>query len=197
MEVNSLESPLEALAFNDLSFGFLTGINNLWTWVAVITAAVSFWRIRASGTVAVKADLNDSSPPRVPSSLRTEEATDEPAFISRRTTTAPPMEATEGATRGKFTVYFEKEWEGEGEGASEEEVDDGGVGSLGAVFRGGDDGWCENWENLWRMRIRDDMGWYRYQDLTVMDGNVVKLWDGGRGRSPLSFFRECPVRVVR
>ncbi|GFY98555.1 hypothetical protein Acr_12g0010960 [Actinidia rufa] len=163
MEVNSLESPLEALAFNDLSFGFLTGINNLWTWVAVITAAVSFWRIRAS-----------------------EEATDEPAFISRRTTTAPPMEATEGATRGKFTVYFEKE--GEGEGASEEEVDDGGVGSLGAVVRGGYDGLCENWENLWRMRIRDNMGWYRYQDLTVMDGNVVKLWDGGRGRSPLSSF---------
>ncbi|GFY98560.1 hypothetical protein Acr_12g0011010 [Actinidia rufa] len=191
MEVNSLESPLEALAFNDLSFGFLTGINNLWTWVAVITAAVSFWRIRASGTVAVKSEhrsrnLNDSSPPRVSSSLHTEEATDEPAFISRRTTTAPPMEATEGATRGKFTVYFEKE--GEGEGASEEEVDDGGVGSLGAVVRGGYDGLCENWENLWRMRIRDNMGWYRYQDLTVMDGNVVKLWDGGRGRSPLSSF---------
>ena len=89
--------------------------------------------------------------------------------------------------------------EDEGEGASEEEVDDGGVGSLGAVVRGGDDGWCENWENLWRMRIGDDMGWYRYQDLRVMDGNVVRLWDGGRGRRPLSCLhsRECPVRVVR
>ncbi|XP_057505752.1 uncharacterized protein LOC130789047 [Actinidia eriantha] len=190
MEMKSLESPLEALAFNDLSFGFLTGINNLWMWVAVITAAVSFWRIRASGTVAVKSEhrprnLNDSSSPRVSSPLlHTEEATDEPAFISRRTTIAPPVEATEGATRGKFTVYFEKE----GEVVSEEEVDDGGVGSLGAVVRGGDDGWCENWKNLWRMRIGDDMGWYRYQDLTVMDGNVVRLWDGGRGRSPLSCF---------
>ncbi|KAE9464589.1 hypothetical protein C3L33_03502, partial [Rhododendron williamsianum] len=48
--MNSLDSPLEALAFNYLSFAFSTAVNNVWTWLAALTtAAVSFWKIRAAG----------------------------------------------------------------------------------------------------------------------------------------------------
>lgn len=53
---------------------------------------------------------------------------------------------------------------------------------------GGDDYWWDNWEKVMRMRIGggDHMGWYRYQDLTVLDGNVVRLWDGCRDKSTIS-----------
>ncbi|KAG6389413.1 hypothetical protein SASPL_150881 [Salvia splendens] len=41
----ALDSPLEALAFNYLSYALLTAVNNIWAWLAV-----SFWRIRVLST---------------------------------------------------------------------------------------------------------------------------------------------------
>ncbi|KAF7143685.1 hypothetical protein RHSIM_Rhsim05G0003600 [Rhododendron simsii] len=181
--MNSLGTPvpvIDALALDYLGFSFLpVVINNIWTWVAVITAAVSFWRIRA---VSLKSDIQDeSSPPMVsvspPPHTEEKEAVMEPASTLASSTTTPStrvplavdVDTTGGPTRGKFTVYYEDE--SEGEVAWEGGVDDGGVAEVG---RGtGGEYWCDNWEKVMRMRIeQDDMGWYRYQDLTVLDGNV-------------------------
>lgn len=38
--------------------------------------------------------------------------------------------------------------------------------------------WWESWENLLRTK-RGENAWYKYQDLTELNGNVVRLWDGG------------------
>ncbi|KMS95309.1 hypothetical protein BVRB_009490 [Beta vulgaris subsp. vulgaris] len=48
--MNGVDSPLEALAFIPLNLGplFSAAIINLWTWLAVFTAAFSFWRLRLS-----------------------------------------------------------------------------------------------------------------------------------------------------
>ncbi|XP_058215646.1 uncharacterized protein LOC131326784 [Rhododendron vialii] len=192
--MNSLGTPvIDALALDYLGFSFLpVVINNIWTWAAVITAAVSFWRIRAVG---LKSDSQDESSPRMVSvspSPHTEEkeAVMEPASTlasstttsSTRVPSAVDVDTTGGPRRGKFTVYYEDE--SEGEVAWEEGVDDGGVVEVG---RGtGGDYWCDNWEKVMRMRIEQgDMRWYRYQDLTVLDGNVVRLWDGCRDKSSI------------
>ncbi|KAL6974646.1 hypothetical protein U1Q18_028829 [Sarracenia purpurea var. burkii] len=188
--MNALDSPIEALAFNYLSFGFLASINNIWTWVAVVTAAISFWKIRAAGTDdATNSDARCRKPdgfssPTVSSVPHTEEAATEPpvsASASWTTTGAPSVssiETTVGGTKGKFTIYYEDEREEES--ALGGEVGDGGVGVYGAMGSGcgGGDCWCEDWKRVLRMRMGDEMGWYRYQDLTVLDGSVVRLWDG-------------------
>ncbi|KAF8025917.1 hypothetical protein BT93_F2673 [Corymbia citriodora subsp. variegata] len=57
-----LDSPLVALASDYGSFGFLAVASNLWTWIAVIsTAALSFWRIRASASSAISSRVSEGS----------------------------------------------------------------------------------------------------------------------------------------
>ncbi|XP_043721744.1 uncharacterized protein LOC122669129 [Telopea speciosissima] len=41
------QSPLEALAFNYVSFEYLASVQSFLTCIAIVTAAISFWRIRA------------------------------------------------------------------------------------------------------------------------------------------------------
>ncbi|KAM7459301.1 hypothetical protein LguiA_036295 [Lonicera macranthoides] len=168
--MNALESPpLEALAFNYLTYGVLTAVNNIWTFVALLTAAVSFWRIK-SLSVSSKSDpprrIRDSSPenfsPPPPPSPPAE-------YLS-----LCAAESSDGTTRGKFTVYYNEE-DNVRESGSESEGED----FDGRYCYGRDGGWCESWE---RMKM-GEAGWYRYQDLTVLDGNVVRLWDGGKGRN--------------
>lgn len=191
--MNSLGTPvIDALALDYLGFSFLpVVINNIWTWVAVITAAVSFWRIRA---VSLKSDSQDeSSPPLMvsvspPPHTEEKEAVMEPVTnlaSSTTTSSAVDVDTTGGPTRGKFTVYYEDESEGEvaWEGGVD---DDGDVAEVGRGTGGGY--WCDNWEKVMRMRVEGDMGWHRYQDLTVFDGNVVRLWDGSRDKSTVAFF---------
>lgn len=199
-KMSALGTPLDALALDFLSFGFFpVVINNIWAWVAVMTAAVSFWRIRAVGPLASKSDDPDhkSSPlmvlPRPPQTTEEEEeAASEAASVStpassttsltKETSVAAAVDTTGGPTRGKFTVYYHEDESEEGEFD-----DEGGVGEVGKGG-GGDDYWWDNWEKVMRMRIGDGdhMGWYRYQDLTVLDGNVVRLWDGCRDKSTIS-----------
>ncbi|XP_016486051.2 uncharacterized protein LOC107806412 [Nicotiana tabacum] len=180
-----LEYPLEALAFNYLSFGFLTVVNNVWAWVAVITAAVSFWRIKTSSTLPLPEPRGDFSgapspspppPTSVPScssSPQVERVAKEPS--STVTTEMYPgvsMNKEEG-TKGKLTVYFKQD---DGEECDVDGDDGDQDGEDGAVEM-----WFENWENLLKMR-NGEMGWYRCQDMKVIDGNVVRLWDGCRRR---------------
>ncbi|KAG6397819.1 hypothetical protein SASPL_139267 [Salvia splendens] len=116
----ALDSPLEALAFNYLSYALLTAVNNIWAWLAV-----SFWRIRVLSTpIAVVA-----VPERVEEIAAAEEAA--PAR-------AAPCVAAEGQgiTKMKFSLWQDRTllsgnvvrlWEGRRRRrhAAAEAVDDG------------------------------------------------------------------------
>ncbi|KAF7147654.1 hypothetical protein RHSIM_Rhsim03G0226200 [Rhododendron simsii] len=103
--MNALDTPLEALAFNYLSFAFSTAV----AWLAVITAAVSFWKIRAAGCAG---PAKSQRPDR--------RRINEPITTVSTTTTAVNfvLEETDGSAaanegkrrlrRGKFTVYYEE-----------------------------------------------------------------------------------------
>lgn len=82
------------------------------------------------------------------------------------------MVEREGSTKVKFTLYYEEE--------EDYRIEE-------------DDSSCENEDEVNEVRCdfdlgRDmeirmvDLGFYRYQDLTVLDGNVVRLWEDDRRR---------------
>ncbi|KAH7574520.1 hypothetical protein JRO89_XS03G0306500 [Xanthoceras sorbifolium] len=182
--MNALESPLEALAFNYLSFGILTVVNNLWTWVAVITAAVSFWRIKTAGATSYspKPEVQPRNDPSatgsrpVPEIISSADSVFElpaPAAASdtvRSSSSAVLRDVKDGGeTKGKFTLYYHEK---------EEESRESEDGELTVVKEWGEecrDGCEEWWERVMRVRVVD-MGWHRYQDLTVIDGNIVRFW---------------------
>ncbi|XP_019189010.1 PREDICTED: uncharacterized protein LOC109183384 [Ipomoea nil] len=118
--MNTLESPLEAIAFNYLSYGFLTAVNNVWTWVAVLTAAVSFWRIKIL-SLSVPSTPQRPKFPNGPSNLPTpsrgivlslsplvERLPAEPvSTLAKATATSFSAWERESLTKGKFTAYFD------------------------------------------------------------------------------------------
>lgn len=184
--MNALDSPLEAIALRYLSYDALTMIfNNFWTWLAVLTAgAISFfWTMKSPvGKVSPKSDPvcfcnPDStkmvSPPLQPELLEVEsDLTRNPIEGVKATTTAPLAPAvgsTDGVTRGKFMVYYYEERENMcNDDEFEKEYVDGHA----------ELSWVNRWE--WERMGEDEMGLYSYQDLTVLNGNVVRLWDNSR-----------------
>lgn len=182
MAVKVLDYPLDALAFNYVSFGFFALVNNLWTWVAVVTAAVSFWRIRIRAAASAGAVLSPlkSEPPELHD--RETDASSAPSTLKEdpAPSTVPAVVAAGGGgvTKGKFTVYYENDRKSDGEvalagpwAASDCDVD-------------GDCGeWSQWWEGVMKTRM-GELGWYSCQDRTVLNGSVVRFWDGsGRRRS--------------
>jgi len=191
-----LDSPIDALVFDYVNLGILTIINNLWTWVAVITAAVSFWRIRAAGAVKTLAEPSPSPDyieRKITESSHPETSSSSSSSSSTTTTTTTPKSVTEpaapgsvssspsvfednGAKKGKFVVYYyqddDRQNEGNIDGGGEEELT-----VLGEWDRCGEE--ITLWERMLRVRM-GEYGWYRCQDLTVINGNVVRLWDGVR-----------------
>ncbi|GMY36503.1 hypothetical protein FCV25MIE_31745 [Fagus crenata] len=195
MNMNVLDSPLEALAVDYLSLGLLTIVNNLWTWVAVITAAVSFWRIRAAGATSASCLKADSPPPcydqssnGVPDSTDDDEP-QSPVSVSASNSGLEVEDVkADGVTKGMkfFAVYYEEEedgGEGDGELTAKNDWEESGVDGVK-----GDGEW---WERVLRMRT-GEMGWYRYQDLTELNGNIVRLWDGCSTRE-LKYSSSCCV----
>ncbi|XP_041006163.1 uncharacterized protein LOC121250959 [Juglans microcarpa x Juglans regia] len=203
--MNVLESPLEALALNYLSLGVLTVVNNLWTWVAVITAAFGFWRIRTTGGSTVSAAFlksGDSPPPH--RNDRSSSRSDPVPDVSSDEATAPVLPAPapgvvvgevefDGGTKGaKFIAVYKEEDECSHEltaavaAAAENEWDENGVADV--VECG--EWWPESWEKVLRMRT-GEMGWYRYQDMTVLNGNVVRLWEDSRTRDVIRYSPRC------
>ncbi|CAI9100788.1 OLC1v1037961C1 [Oldenlandia corymbosa var. corymbosa] len=189
--MSSLDSPLEVLALDYLGFGLFTAVvNNVWTWIAVVTAAVSVWRIRtisSSSSSFVSHEVSVVKPAASLASSPVKAVPVEPAKVEAPA--APPASAPpspspfvftgEGRTSGKFTLYYDNQEECEEQEEADTNDDDGDV-----------DGECKleevrnNWEVMMEMRINGvRMGFYRYQDLTVLNGNVVRLWDGCRRRN--------------
>ncbi|KAL0784787.1 hypothetical protein Bca101_001032 [Brassica carinata] len=207
----TLDSPLEALAFQYDSFGVLAVVNNVWTWIAVVTAAVvedAFDVIRrqlyelltglTNGLDKVTTigdnDGHGCSLLEDATTSKAEQESDhqEPQKMAGpvEEAEAPPVNETDvnweplmcddGVTKGtKLTMYYEVDVDHE-----ERCVD--GEGGLPTVNYGGGFGnsgeWWERWERVVKMRNGDDV-WYRYVDLTVIDGSVVRLWDDDK-RSP-------------
>ncbi|KAK7281335.1 hypothetical protein RIF29_09221 [Crotalaria pallida] len=196
--MNVLDSPLEALAFNYLSFGSLTLLNNLWAWLALLTAALSFWKIRSSGH-----PKTEPNQPEKVSTLSSENKSSQVEPVSARldltrihsaqNSTKVLTEDVDGVRKGKFTVYYE-------EGEEEEEVQCGCSEREGLLltmsmvtdyWNEGESEWWEKWERVLRLRNgENEKGWYTCQELTELNGNVVRLWDGG-----LRFRSSCCTHV--
>ncbi|KAF5748398.1 hypothetical protein HS088_TW04G00351 [Tripterygium wilfordii] len=183
--MNVLESPIDALAFGYVSYGVLNIVNNLWTWVAFVTAAVSFWRIRSAGAVSSSVKcvppISQKAREVLPQTDRPVE-NQNPRFQTSAPAQSPAPAAAasseavsgfevNGVSRGKFTVFYEDEGESDGglTGVKLSEYEESEV--LCSE-------WWESWERVLRTR-RGERSWYSYQDLTVINGNVVRLWDGG------------------
>lgn len=155
-------SPLEAQAFNYLSFGVITFLNNFWTWLAL-----TFWR-----NPTPKPEL--LPPPDDP--LREKLESDpvgvtgpvpDPTVVSNGPNGAVDVY---GVRKGKFTFYYEDD-ETDRECESEEMVTED-------ERDGGRQEWWESWERLLRIRRgENEKGWYTCQDLTALNGTVVRLWD--------------------
>ncbi|KAL3747039.1 hypothetical protein ACJRO7_015902 [Eucalyptus globulus] len=186
-----LNYPLVALASDYEIFGFLAAANNLWTWIAVIsTAALSFWRIRASASSAIAGRVSEESLSPQSLSSREDEIVNadrsfpqpascgavEEEFDPGATTSPPPPPSYPtwfecdggGVTKGKFATYYEEDRrDDEPPAVAATTVDE-------AAFGGGE--WRWSWERA--ARLRDgERGWYSFQDLMVINGNVVRLWD--------------------
>ncbi|KAK4380168.1 hypothetical protein RND71_002030 [Anisodus tanguticus] len=161
--------PLEALAFDYLSFGFFSVVNSVWTWVAV-----SLWRIKTFSTLPIPEPRGDffvhapsPCPPR--KTVVTSSSSSSSSQVERVALT------NEEGAKGKLTVYFKQDDGGEcdGDEDGDEEGEHDGV-ELSKE-------WFEYWEKLLKMR-KGETGWYCYQDMKVIDGSVVRLWDGCRRR---------------
>ncbi|KAG7555978.1 hypothetical protein ISN44_As11g020550 [Arabidopsis suecica] len=208
--MSTLESPLEALAFEYASFGVFAVVNNVWTWIAVVTAAFSFWRIRVT-TIGVgdghacvlieeltgsksenesgRLEPKSITGPVKESVARVKETVTKTEVYAPQSITGPvketvgarvketvtkkePLMCDDGVTKGKLTMYYEVDGERCVDGELTAVSYGGGLGNCGGE-------WWEKWERVVRMRNGDD-SWYRYVDLTVINGNVVRLWDDTR-----------------
>lgn len=188
--MNVLHSPLEASAFDYISFGIFT--DNLWTWIAVVAAAVSFWRIKNAGSsplFSVKSetlssanhidrlrDVNDPKP--VVETSVSESATQPLPLLTASSASSAPFESIledDRVTRGKFVMYYEDERESNGN--VDDELTAIGEWRYGSGSDGGYGVGCEEWWERVLRKSKGDLGWHRFQDLTAINGNVVRLWD--------------------
>uniref|UniRef100_A0A2P2QMI1 Uncharacterized protein n=1 Tax=Rhizophora mucronata TaxID=61149 RepID=A0A2P2QMI1_RHIMU len=191
--MKALQSPLDALVFDVTGFGILTVVSSLWTWLALITAAVSFWRIRSAGAGGAAArllkseqptpysvDVDGNRPQSVSETSLPELATEPCNSLAPASSPfpfpTPSVFEDNRATKGKFLAYY-----GDVRGSDGKGDDDGELtevvqwGYAGSGICGGE--WGESWERVLRIRM-GKIGWYRNQDLAAINGNVVRLWDG-------------------
>ncbi|KAJ1437098.1 hypothetical protein SESBI_03941 [Sesbania bispinosa] len=192
--MNVLDSHVEALAFNYLNFGLLTILNNLWTWLALLTAALSYWKIRSTGYPKPKSNDPIVEPLFTPDVVKPE------AEAARQTPVVNGVsEDVDGVTKGKFTVYYK-----------EEDMQCGPCESDGLLTafegEGRESEWWKCWERvlMFRNGEKTRTGWYTCQDLTELNGNVVRFWDGGLRfgtresgySSAIVFVSELIIRIV-
>ncbi|PKA52313.1 hypothetical protein AXF42_Ash010209 [Apostasia shenzhenica] len=157
------EWPVEALVFR---YSATIG-GSLCTCLALLAAALSFWRFRFLGSASASktpdaAAVVSLTPSPPPPSAATNSFREPPIFAS-----AVPdrlcREDCQSSPKGRFTAYFLAEEDVNG---GEEEVEIDGVNDVLDGFRRLDCGW------------RGDLGWYCYQDRKTINGSVVRLWDG-------------------
>ncbi|KAJ8471739.1 hypothetical protein OPV22_026082 [Ensete ventricosum] len=180
---------LEAVAFRLYSLpGAAAGL--VWAWAAVLAAALGLWGMRTVGTKSDAFPLSHSAPrsssppqPAIPCpAVPAEPSKPQAAPINRedyRPIAGYRVEEA-SATKARFTAYYHGASSCNGCGAVEEdECDEGDARGVERwVAAPWDQGW--RWEAL-TVRRRWDLGWYRYLDMTALNGSVVRLWDGADG----------------
>ncbi|KAJ0745692.1 hypothetical protein HanPI659440_Chr10g0401401 [Helianthus annuus] len=161
----SMSMALEALAISYLT-------HTVWAWIAFLTAALSFWKIKPSPSPsplpppAHPISTSTSPPPPPPPPLSDDEPDpDDQQEVPSSTTIFCSLE---NRRSGKFRVYYD------------------GIAVAAARTRRPIKGSVHNpqrlvlgdhgWEALLKLKTAE-MGWYRYQDLTMLDGSVVQLWN--------------------
>ncbi|XP_020588500.1 uncharacterized protein LOC110030227 [Phalaenopsis equestris] len=163
-----LESPLEALVLRYSSI--LAGY--IWTCLALFAAGIGLWRFRSLGS-ASQSVPSPSRDPKSPSSVVSPAI---PPPMQRSAPIEPLIAVTDwgvheesgSLTKGNFTAYF-----------LAEEIDGGDEGEKyerRSYWTGNGEGFSDilDWE--WR----GDHRGYSFQDWRVINGNIVRLWDGGR-----------------
>lgn len=239
--MDPLSSSLETLILSYRGIASLSAVSHLWTWVAILTAAISLWWIKNVGGAASSRRRNEplqkERPPEKTDggylchlSARLETF---PSSIAVRSDTVPASPASESNSgsldfcmhgdwpeegycpsakisgpffrrweddseclpgigrvgcilceegRGKFAVYFDGD------------LRDGGDRCRGAVeesrFRGSGS-WIDADDCAVAARdlaplvgSANEWPWYHHLDLAVLNGNVVRLWEGVSGRKP-------------
>ncbi|KAK9071187.1 hypothetical protein SSX86_009755 [Deinandra increscens subsp. villosa] len=173
---NSLKKmSMEALAINYLT-------HTLWTWLAFLTTSLSFWKTNSYSSPHhhLSPRLPSPSPPQPPQTATEPDPDDEiPSTISSLVSSSPVSNYTKIATTcllehtrsGKFRVYY-----GEDEDDIIRNVERRTMGSVRVEEQKRVDVDVDGWEAVLKLKTAE-MGWYRYQDLTVLNGNVVKLWN--------------------
>jgi hypothetical protein len=153
----------QALAFNNMSLDFF---NNFWAWLAVI-----FWRIRTPKPELLhpSSEVTEADKPDpIPEVL---EPCHDDDNGSSTVVDNSVSEDVVGITKGikmKFTSYLY------------EDVDISDDDTLKITWeeKEGRLGWWERWEKLLSTRTgENENGWYTFQDLTMVNGNVVRFWD--------------------
>ncbi|XP_042480344.1 uncharacterized protein LOC122061198 [Macadamia integrifolia] len=210
MEV--FQSPVEALAFNYVSFGFLATVQSFLTCIAIVTAAISFWRIRAVGSNSFHGTKSPSSgdsnsPPSFDGRCRSTVNLSSPPMQVVSTWSAPESEKEKkekpfhqekicSSFGGVGAIKYDDDKEGNGHcrvikdkftlyyQGEEDTIPIAGVGvDVVCSYREEIYYSDERWScDVIRMRRRSDLGWYHSQDLTVFNGSVVRLWDCHRRR---------------
>ncbi|XP_076913446.1 uncharacterized protein LOC143572071 [Bidens hawaiensis] len=155
---------LEALAINYLT-------QSVWAWLAFLTAALSFWKIKSSihhNNDNISPKLLSPSPPPPPPP---------PPSPSPPLQTSNQQQTTfcllENRRNGKYSVYYgEDAYIGRKESRKTIRRHNNNNNNN----NNNPDGLGDEWEALLKLKTME-MGWYRYQDLTLLDGIVVRFWN--------------------
>nr|CAD1827280.1 unnamed protein product [Ananas comosus var. bracteatus] len=202
-----LEMPLEAVALRFYSLPAVVAGGSIWTCLAIIAAAaIGLWRIRtvgsrsesSSSSSSSSSSLLTSSPPPSPSPSPSLSKPIERPILSRF-----ELDEEVGTPKVRFTAYYNDAADCLGCCRVDDDDDVGGdneereVEADDAVSDGvnGDSrkrlskpswaGDVPKWE-VPALSGNGDLGWYRYQDMTALNGSVVRLWDGDGGLTAAS-----------
>ncbi|XP_073011361.1 uncharacterized protein [Typha latifolia] len=172
-----LEMPLEAFAFRLYSLPAAGG--SILAWLAVIAAAVSLWRIRAVGSRSDASPLFQPPPQaRTAAPPPSDRERDQPEPEQKPIASSACRRLEAGSPKVRFTAYYDGRCR-VGDGGDEEretEADDDVV-SDGVEVGDGEMTAPLGWEGV-AIRRKVDFAWYRYQDMTALNGSIVRLWDG-------------------
>ncbi|KAG6469895.1 uncharacterized protein LOC122031778 [Zingiber officinale] len=155
-----LEVPLDVLALRLYALPVDAAVTYLALLVAA-AVALGLWSIRGA---AAAASISHSPPQDVSLS--------EPEKLKLDLASLPPAchlsDPSSGTPKSRFTAYYS----GERSDPVNHDFDEIDRRSRGAAP------WSGNWSLEWTaVKRAGHLGWYSHQDMTELNGSVVKLWD--------------------